>query len=133
MALEIIIATGSEVPLYEQIYQQIRRAVASGALVEGDQLPSVRSLAEQLVLNPNTVVRAYNLLASDGIVASHQGKGIFIAKARQILSDDERVRRARKFAEGFADEAQFLRFTLSEAHEYLDEAWRRSAKGKKLN
>ncbi len=114
MALEIHISTGSNVPLYRQIIDQVRRAVASGDLPAGAQLPSVRTLAEQLVINPNTVARAYGDLAREGVVESHAGKGLFIAARRQIFSEEERLRRLEAALDSFLNEVLFLDFSHGE-------------------
>ena len=66
MNLNIAINTGSATPIYKQITDQVRLAVATGRLAVGDQLPSVRAMAEELVVNPNTVARAYTDLAREG-------------------------------------------------------------------
>ncbi len=69
----------SGVPIYRQIQDQIRFGIASGLLRPGEQLPTVRALAVELSVNPNTVIRAYNELERDGILASEQGTGTFVA------------------------------------------------------
>ena len=74
MPLDIVIATGSVLPIYRQICDQICRAVATGKLSAGEQVPSVRALAEELVLNPNTVGRAYAELIREGVLEGQQGK-----------------------------------------------------------
>ena len=93
MALELSIATGSSVPIYKQITNQVCMAIASGHLLPGDPLPSVRAVAERLVVNPNTVARAYADLARDGRVVTQPGRALTVAPRRQILSDEERSRR----------------------------------------
>jgi GntR family transcriptional regulator len=79
----------SGVPLYLQLMEQVKHAVATGALREGDQLPTIRKVAEDLVMNPNTVVRAYRELAQEGVIELRHGSGAFIkesagARARLI-------------------------------------------------
>jgi len=119
VTLEFRIATGSSAPLYRQIVEQVRRAVATGALVAGDQLPSVRVLAETLVINPNTVARAYAELAREGIVETQAGKGLFVASRRQIFSTAERRRRLDQAIEVFLTEVAFLDFSREEILEIL--------------
>lgn len=68
----------SGVPLYLQLMEQVKHAVETGALQEGDQLPTIRSLAEELVMNPNTVVRAYRELEHEGVLELKHGSGAFI-------------------------------------------------------
>ena len=121
MALEFQIVTGSSTPVYRQIGDQVRKAVASGTLRAGDQLPSVRALAEHLVINPNTVARAYGDLAREGVVESHPGKGLFIARRRQILSEAERRRRLDQAVETFLNEIILLDFTQAEILSLLKE------------
>lgn len=110
MALELSIATGSSQPIYRQITDQISMAIASGQLAPGDPLPSIRAVAERLVVNPNTVARAYNDLIRDGRIVSQPGKGLAVAARRQMLSEEERRRRLDAALEAFAREVAFLDF-----------------------
>ena len=71
----------SGIPLYLQLMQQIRHGVESGALRAGERLPTIRSLAEALVINPNTVVRSYRQLQHEGVVELRQGSGAYIGRA----------------------------------------------------
>jgi GntR family transcriptional regulator len=75
--------TQSGVPIYRQIQDQIRYGVASGRLTAGEQLPTVRGLAVELGVNPNTVIKAYSELEREGLLTSEQGTGTFIADQRQ--------------------------------------------------
>ena len=78
MALWIQISPGSDQPIYGQIVNQVSRAIAGGEVAPGDKLPPVRKLAAELVINPNTVARAYSLLESRGLVSSKTGSGTFV-------------------------------------------------------
>lgn len=71
----------SGIPVYLQLMQQIRYGVETGALRAGERLPTIRSLAEELVINPNTVVRAYRELQHEGIVELRQGSGAYIGQS----------------------------------------------------
>src|SRR5213593_3016515 len=82
----------SGVPVYRQIIDQVRGGIASGVLVAGDQLPTVRQLAVDLTINPNTVVRAYRELELGGLLESHQGTGTFISTQKIRRRDVERER-----------------------------------------
>ena len=93
MPVELSVVTGGTVPIYRQIMDQVCRAVVMGRLESGEQMPSVRVLAEELVLNPNTVSRAYAELIRDGVLEGHQGKGVFVAQRRPVFTKAERVRR----------------------------------------
>ena len=70
-------------PIYEQIQTELRRLMLSGVLPPGSRLPSVRELAGQLAINPNTIQRAYRELEADGYILSVAGKGSFVAQAEQ--------------------------------------------------
>lgn len=80
----------SGIPVYLQLMQQIRHGVETGALRAGERLPTIRSLAEELVVNPNTVVRAYRELQHEGIVELRQGSGAYVGRSvvepRQIMT-----------------------------------------------
>jgi GntR family transcriptional regulator len=78
MGVWIQITSGSSEPIYSQIVAQINEAVARGDLAAGDKLPAVRKLAQELVINPNTVARAYTLLEQQGLVSSKIGSGTFV-------------------------------------------------------
>ena len=82
MPLNLTIKTGSPTPIYRQIVDQVSFAAATGAIQPGDPGPSVRGLAEQLVINPNTVARAYNVLDQQGLISSKTGSGTFITDPR---------------------------------------------------
>ena len=117
----ITITTGSGTPIYRQIIDQVRLGVATSALVAGQSMPSVRALAEEHLVNANTVVKAYAELVRDGILESHHGKGFFVAQKRQIFSRAERMRRLRQAVGAFVHEAVFLDFTPDEIRQVVNE------------
>jgi GntR family transcriptional regulator len=117
----INLTTGSGTPIYRQIIEQVRLGVATGALVAGDALPSVRALADQNVVNPNTVAKAYAELVHEGVVESHHGRGYFVAEKRQVYSRAERLRRLRQAVDAFVHEAVFLDFSAEEIREAVSE------------
>ena len=108
--MRIQITTGSSVPIYRQVVDQIRHAVATGNLAVGASLPSVRALASELVLNPNTIAKAYAALVRDGVLVSHQGRGYFVAERREIYTRKERQRRLEEVMDPFLAEALTLGF-----------------------
>lgn len=92
-ALMLQIATGDPRPINRQIVDGVRRMIANGELAVGAALPSVRGLAQQLTVNPNTVAKAYSELTAEGWLDARAGLGLFVAAPRQRLSDEERARR----------------------------------------
>ena len=87
-------ATGQ--PLYLQLMQQIRHAAESGVLQDGDLLPSIRALAEELVVSPNTVAKAYSELEHEGLLELRQGSGAFVCLNRRARSVTAHVENARR-------------------------------------
>src|SRR5438067_8631482 len=109
----------SGVPVYRQIIDQVRGGMASGSLVAGDQLPTVRQLAVDLAINPNTVVRAYRELELGGLLETHQGTGTFIANKKIEKKSAERDRQLSQMAGEFAARAGAAGFTLEDLIERL--------------
>ncbi|MDX1455443.1 MAG: GntR family transcriptional regulator [Gammaproteobacteria bacterium] len=101
-------------PITRQITDGVRRLIASGELEAGDQLPSVRGLAKQLTVNPNTIAKAYSELSSEGWLDSRQGLGLFVAEVRQRYSENERERRLAQAIDGFAAEVIGLGYSTDE-------------------
>ena len=95
----------SGVPVYRQMVDQVKYYVASGALKPGDQLPSIRELAQRLAINPTTVVRVYSDLEHEGIIETRHGKGAFVTSSGRRLSAAERERVLRELARHLAVEA----------------------------
>ena len=122
MAFELQISAGGASPIFKQVVDQVRLGVATGKLTAGDQLPSVRALAERLVVNPNTVARAYAELARDGIIDSQPGRGVFVARPRQIYTRAERLRRLEPFVEALLNEGVALGFSGEELLEFVETA-----------
>jgi GntR family transcriptional regulator len=79
----------SHLPLYQQIVEQIERQVSEGVLVAGARLPSVRDLALELRINPNTVARAYREMERAGLVFTERGRGVFVAEQRVTATWDQ--------------------------------------------
>lgn len=108
---EIKLAPGGNRPIYRQIIDQVRQAISSGELVVGDALPSVRQLAEQLVVNHNTVAKAFSELVHDGVLESQHGRGVFVAKKRSVFSVAEKKRRLSQALDVFLAEVLVLDFS----------------------
>ena len=121
MHLDIVISTGSATPIYRQITDQIRLAVAAGRLAVGDQLPSIRALAEELVVNPNTVARVYADLARDGLIESRAGRGVFVTRKRKVFTREEGWRRLEPLIDAMLSEAIAMDYSRQELRQVLEE------------
>lgn len=121
--LEISIVVGSEVPIFRQIIDQVRLAAATGRLGEGQALPSVRALAEKLLVNPNTVAKAYAELAREKVIDTHQGRGVFVAPPRQMYTRAERLRRIAPLMSAAVAEGISLGFSIDELTDALREQY----------
>ena len=104
----------SGVPVYRQLIDQVRTGVAAGTLTAGDQLPTVRQLAVDLAINPNTVLRAYRELELGGMLETHQGTGTFISTRKIVKNNAERDRQLAQLANEFAARAGAAGFTVEE-------------------
>jgi GntR family transcriptional regulator len=104
----------SGVPVYRQLIDHVRSGIASGSLTPGDQLPTVRQLAVDLAINPNTVMRAYRELELGGLLETHQGTGTFIANKKLEKNSAERDRQLGQMAGEFAARAGAAGFTLED-------------------
>ncbi len=109
------------VPVYRQIIDQVRAGVAIGALRAGDQLPTVRQLAVDLEINPNTVMRAYRELELGGLIETHQGTGTFISDKKFERKTAERERQLSQIAAESAARAGVAGFTVEDLIERLRE------------
>jgi GntR family transcriptional regulator len=107
--------------VYRQIVDQVRGGVASGALTVGDQLPTVRQLAVDLSINPNTVVRAYRELELGGLLETHQGTGTFISAQKLRGGNEERARQLARIVEDSVARAGAAGFTVEDLIEQLRE------------
>ena len=114
MPFDPTISPGSASPIFKQVVDQVRMAVATGKLAEGEPLPSVRALAERLLVNPNTVAKAYADLAEDGTIVTQAGRGVFVGKRRQVYTKAERWRRLRPHLDAFVTEGLLLGYSVDE-------------------
>ena len=112
MRLHISLDDG--VPIYLQIMNQIKYLVASGRVRPGDEVPPIRVLAEQLLINPNTVARAYRELESAGILTKRRGAGTYVSDKGSPLARRERARILEGRVDALLVEAQQLDFDLDE-------------------
>jgi GntR family transcriptional regulator len=108
----------SGVPLYIQLMDQVKHAVETGALHPGDQLPTMRKLAVDLVMNPNTVIRAYRELEHEGVIELRRGSGAFISKA--VVGRTKLMRKAQTVAQSTIDRLATLGLTEEEMRRVLE-------------
>ncbi|MGO8838940.1 MAG: GntR family transcriptional regulator [Limisphaerales bacterium] len=128
--INLSINTGSNTPIYKQITDQVRLAVASGKLAVDDPLPSIRALAERLVINPNTVARAYADLAREGLIESRSGRGVFVTRKRKMFTREEGWRRLEPLMDAVIGEAMVLDFTPQELREAFEKKFGQWKSGK---
>ena len=119
--MRLYISPTDGVPIYMQIVQQIRRGVAPGELVPGEELPSIRALADQLVVNPNTVARAYRDLETAGVVTSSRGMGTYVADTNVKSVKSERKEVLTPTVDSLIVESRQLRVPLSEVIDLVKE------------
>jgi len=117
--LHITLNMGDSVPLYRQIMRQIQHLIATGRLGADDELPAVRVLAEQLVVNPNTVVRAYRELEVAGLLYKRRGAGTYVSSGATPYTEEERRRILSEQLDALLVESRTLGFGLDEVIELL--------------
>jgi GntR family transcriptional regulator len=111
----------SGVPVYRQLIDQVLGGMAAGALSAGDQLPTVRQVAVDLSINPNTVARAYRELEIRGVLDTQQGMGTFVARQKVRRDELERRRQLQQMVGEFVARAGAAGFTVAELVEQLKE------------
>ena len=119
--MQLHISTHDGVPVYLQVVNQVKYLVASGRLAPGEELPPIRTLAAQLVVNPNTVARAYLELEREGLVVKRHGSGTYVSNEGSPLARRERRRILIQRADALLAEARHLDVDLSEILALLKE------------
>lgn len=125
MTIKFQIDLKSGVPFYRQIIDQIKSAMAAGLLGPGERLPTVRQLAVDLSINPNTVSRAYTELELTGLVETQMGSGTFVTQKEVSKDDLERRRMLDQLCQEFLSKASSYGFSLEEIVENLEQRKRR--------
>lgn len=118
--MELIIRNTTNQPIYEQIFEQIKVQILSGALHPGDALPSIRALAKDLKISVITTKRAYEELERDGFLENVPGKGCFVAPQNRELLREAQLRRVEEKLTQAVEEARKGAFSLDELHELLN-------------
>jgi GntR family transcriptional regulator len=119
--VQIRISASEAVPIYHQIVSQVRYLIAAGRLQPGEELPPIRVLAEQLMVNPNTVARAYLELERAGIVIKRHGSGTYVSEARNTVPPREKTKILVGRVDALLTEAKHLEVDLSEVIKLLRE------------
>jgi GntR family transcriptional regulator len=119
--LEFRLDSRSGVPVYRQIIDQVLGGIATGSLAAGHQLPTVRQVAVDLAINPNTVVRAYRELEIRGVLETQQGTGTFISQQKVKHDEVERQRQLTQLVGEFVSRAGAAGFTIDELQEQLSD------------
>jgi GntR family transcriptional regulator len=123
----------SDVPIYQQLVDGVKKAVARGILAPGDKLPSVRELAGRIAINPNTIAKAYQELEREGIIETLRGRGSFIAEVQaRSIDREEKKRRMREMLEKVLVEAYYMQMEEEEVLAMVEEIireWYRERRG----
>ncbi len=119
--MQLYIRPGDELPIYRQIVRQVEDAIAGGRLAAGDQLPSHRDLAEQLVIAPLTVKKAYDELERAGLIEMQRGRGTFVAARRAAVDPAANRERLRDAAERLLSQAALCDVPFDDVLDLLSE------------
>jgi GntR family transcriptional regulator len=117
--MEFQVDVASRVPIYRQLCDQIRQAIAQGKLQPEDRLPSVRELSRSLVVNPNTIARVYTELEREGILHTRQGLGVFVAARQTDLTRKARRERLAELLDAFLTNAVHLSLSREEVEQAI--------------
>lgn len=118
--MRVVISNTAGIPIYEQICSQVKEAILTGALAEGEMLPSIRSLARDLRVSVITTTRAYNELVADGFVANVPGKGFYVLATDDGLAREQVIRAVEEFLDEAVTKARLIGLGADELHTILD-------------
>ena len=125
MTIEVKLDLKSGVPFYRQVIDQVKAAIATESLSPGDRLPTVRQLAVDLSINPNTVSRAYTELELTGLVETQMGSGTFVGSRPVERNNVERRRVLNQLCQEFLSRASTHGFTLDDVLQNLEQRGKR--------
>ncbi|WP_430609807.1 GntR family transcriptional regulator [Enterococcus sp. DIV0876] len=109
----------SSKPYYEQLVLSIKEDIVNGVLQAGDQIPSVREMAKTLLMNPNTVSKAYKVLETEQVLVTIKGKGTFVQEINNLPRDELRIQQLKERLKEFVIEARHLQLSIQEITEWL--------------
>lgn len=118
--MDIIISNSSDLPIYQQITNQLKDCILVGELAAGQQLPSIRALANDLRISAITTKRAYADLEAEGFIETVAGKGSFVSGGNTELLREERLRRVEESLQAAIDEARGAGVEMAQLHEMMD-------------
>ncbi len=119
--MQIHVSPADGLPVYKQIFNQVKYLVASGVLAPGEELPPIRALAEQLVINPNTVARAYRELEHAGLVFKRGTAGTYVSDAPSPFARRERLRVLRQRIDALLADASHMGVDVAQLKKLIDE------------
>jgi GntR family transcriptional regulator len=119
--MQLHVSTGDGIPIYLQIANQVKYQVASGRLAPGNEIPPIRVLAHQLLVNPNTVARAYMELEREGVVEKRHGSGTYISANGSPLAHKERLKILTDRVDALLAEARHLEIDSQELQRLIKE------------
>jgi GntR family transcriptional regulator len=122
--MQLRISNTDGTPIYQQIVAQVRQLIASGRLQPGEELVPIRTLAEQLTINPNTVARAYLELERTGVVTKRHGSGTYVSEEASTVSQREKLKMIRQRVDALVVEAVHLNLDLDVLVEMVEERHR---------
>jgi GntR family transcriptional regulator len=117
--VQIRISASDGVPIYQQIVNQVKYLIAAGRLAPGEEMPPIRVLAERLLVNPNTVARAYRELESDGVVEKRRTAGTYVSDSSSPLARRERLKIITERVDALLAEARQLGISMDELFELI--------------
>jgi GntR family transcriptional regulator len=120
--MQILINNSSDRPVYQQIMDQVKRDIAMGRLIKDEKLPTVRQLAAQLTINPNTIAKAYRQLEQEGIILTKSGAGTFVANLDSNLSRSVRKKLINEEIERIAVDAFHMQIDSQTLMEWCNNA-----------
>ena len=118
--MQIRISSEDRIPIYRQIVKQIKYLIASNRLQAGEEIPTIRGLAEQLTVNPNTVARAYMELENEGVVTKRHGTGTFVSELGSPLARGARLKILRERVDALLAEADQLEVAVSDVIDLIE-------------
>ena len=119
--MQIRVSASDGLPIYQQIVNQVKYLVASGRLAAGEELPPIRTLAEQLLINPNTVARAYRELEQAGVVTKRRTAGTYVSESASPLARRQRLKIVTERIDALLAESRQMKIELSELVELIHE------------